>query len=340
VKVVHLPLGDPRWSEFTSSNADATPFHLPAWAKLIADCYRFEAFVLAVVSADGEILAGAPTTAVRSPLGRSRWVSLPFSDSCPLLVRPGVPVEDAVALLRDHALASGASELEVRGPLPLSAGRFPVEAGYNYLLQLPSDPSALHPSKGHRQNRNQAERRGVRIRHGSSAEDVAAFYRLHTLTRRRQGVPVQPRRFFDLIGQRLLERGHGFVSTATLDGDVVAAGLFLTHNGTLAAKFRASDPARQDTGAGFLVDWESMVTACAEGYHTLDLGRTDHGEDGQRRYKTGWGASEEPLVYTHLSDDAPNASRLHGGGLSRRIVRRSPLWAVRMIGEVLYRWTA
>lgn len=338
--VVAISIGDPQWCEFASSHPSAGPFHLPAWAALIADCYRFEAFALTVRDTDGEILAGVPVVAVRSPIGRVRWVSLPYSDSCPLLSRPDVAVDDVVAALGEHVRASGARELEVRADLPAADGLHPVEVGYNYLLDLPSDPACLHPGDGHRRNRNRAVRQGIRVTRGSAAEDVAAFYRLHTLTRRRQGMPVQPRRFFDLIWDHLVARGHGFVATARLDGEVVAACLCLAHNGTLTVKYRASDPARRDTGAGFLVDWEIMSAACADGYHTLDLGRTDFGAEGQRRYKTGWGAVERPLVYTHLSDHAPAATHLRGGDLSRSIIRNSPPWVCRALGEVLYRWTA
>jgi hypothetical protein len=340
MRISRLEIDDSRWAEFVSRHPSASPFHLPAWAALIADCYGFEAFALVARDTDGEILAGAPVMAVPSPLGRLRWVSLPFSDSCPPLVRPGVAIGEVADALRQHVLASRAGELEVRASLPAAEGLFPVEVGYNYLLSLPEDSTALHPSKGHRQNRNRATRLGVEVAYGHAPEDVAGFYRLHTLTRRRQGVPVQPRRFFDLIGERLLADGHGFVATARLEGEAIAAGLFLTHNGTIIAKFRASDPAHQDAGAGFLVDWEAIAAACSEGFHTLDLGRTDHDASGQRRYKVGWGAIEEPLVYTHLSDRPPRVSRPHVGGLPRRIIRHSPTWVPRALGAVLYRWTA
>ncbi|HEY5482866.1 MAG TPA: GNAT family N-acetyltransferase [Propionibacteriaceae bacterium] len=340
MRVSRIAIGDARWAEFTSSHPAASPFHIPAWSVLVAECYGFEAFVLAVRDTDNGILAGIPVVAVPSLLGKPRWVSLPFSDSCPLLAAPGVRVDEVAGALREHVLASGARELELRTRLPAADGLYPVEVGYNYLLALPRDPAGLHLSKGHRQNRNLAARGGVRVTRGSTTDDVAAFYRLHTLTRRRQGVPVQPRRFFELVGERLLARGSGFVATATLNGEVVAAGLFLTHNGTIVAKYRASDPAHRDTGAGFLVDWEAIAAACGEGYHTLDLGRTDHGEEGQRRYKTGWGAVEEPLIYTHAADQAPKAAALRGGRFSKAIIRHSPLWVPRAIGEVLYRWTA
>ena len=340
MKVTSIAIEDPDWLAFVVSHPNASPFHLPAWATLIADCYRFDTFVLAVRDSAGAILAGTPTVAVRSPLGRLRWVSLPFSDFCPMLVRPDICTDDVVGAVKDFALAGPAQGIEVRANLSEADDLYPVEVGYRHIVKLPADPAGLHPNKGHRQNRNRAIRKGVEVSRGATEEDVATFYRLHTLTRRRQGVPVQPRRFFDLIWERLLADGHGFVATAKLDGEIIASGLYLSHNGTLIAKFRASDPGRQDTGAGHLIDWEVMAAACAEGYHTLDLGRTDPGADGLRQYKSSLGALERPLIYSHVSRTPPRVERPKVGGVSQKIISNSPLWVCRSLGEVLYRWTA
>ncbi len=340
MKVVPLAITDSRWCDFATSHPSSEVFHLPAWTSVIADCYRFDSFALAALDADGEILGGVPVIAVRRPFGRPRWVSLPFSDACPMLVRTDVPIVDVIAALRDHALASRATELEVRSDLPPLRGSYPVQVGHHHRLELPKDPSDLRPKKNHRNARNRAQRNGIRVVCGATAHDVATYYRLHTLTRRRLGVPVQPRRFFDLIYDRLVRQGNGFVATALLDGDVLASGLYLLHNGTLVAKFGASDPSHQDTGAGYLVDWEVMRTACTEGYHTLDLGRTDLDAEGLRLYKSGWGCSERPLVYNHISSRPHTADRPRVGQLSRRIIRKSPLLVCRALGEVLYRWTA
>jgi CelD/BcsL family acetyltransferase involved in cellulose biosynthesis len=340
MNVERIPLEDPEWSGFVSSHDDATPFHLPVWARLLADCYGFEAFVLAVHDADGTLAAGAPVIEVTSPTGRTRWVSLPFSDSCPPLVRDGILLDEVAQALTGFVLGSRTDGLEIRAILPGADHRFPAEVGYNYLLALPGSAESLHPSKGHRQNRNLAVRSGVQLRRGTGTESVDEFYRLHTLTRRRQGVPVQPRKFFDFIADRMLSAGHGFITTATLDDEVVAAGLFLTHNRTIVAKFRASDRAGQASGAGFLVDWDALAGACDDGYLTMDLGRTDSDEAGQRRYKTGWGAIETPLIYTRVAEEAPASARASVGGLSRSVIRHSPLWVTRGLGEILYRWTA
>jgi lipid II:glycine glycyltransferase (peptidoglycan interpeptide bridge formation enzyme) len=171
-------------------------------------------------------------------------------------------------------------------------------------------------------------------------EDVATFYRLHMLTRRRHGVPVQPRGFFTLLQDRFIAQGNGFVATATLDGVPQAAGVYLFHGGTIVAKYHASDPGLPHTGAGHLVEWTTMVHACEQGFRTLDMGRTDPGADGLRRYKSGWGATEYPLTYSSISRTPPARGRAGVGELPRWIIRNSPTWVCRAAGEVLYRWTA
>jgi CelD/BcsL family acetyltransferase involved in cellulose biosynthesis len=341
LRAVRLPVSDPQWSGFVSEHPDSTTFHLPVWASIIADCYHFNAFALAVRDDAGEIVAGAPVIEVRAPLGGLRWVSLPFSDECPLLVRGEARLEDVVDALRESALSSDVRALEVRGDLPLAADVHAVQVGYHHLLRLPADPSGFHPNKGHRYNRSKARRAGVRVVRGTAPADVMTYYRLHTLTRRRLGVPVQPRRFFDLIADRLITQGHGFVATAMLDGRAVASGVYLSHKGTLTAKYGASDPAYRDTGASSLYDWEVMVAACREGlYHTLDFGRTDSDAEGLRAYKTGWGAEETPLIYTQVLSHGLGDSRPHVGALPRRVIQGSPTWVCRALGEALYRWTA
>lgn len=278
--------------------------------------------------------------AVRSRLRRVRWVSLPFTDICPLLVRPDVSVHDVVTALAEYVFAGPAAELEVRTGLPEMDGVHPLEVGYRHVLQVPEDPADLHPGRAHRQRRNKAVRAGITVTYGSSPTEVAAFYRLHTLTRRRLGVPVQPRRFFDAIQALVLAPGNGFLATASQGGEVLAAAIYLAHNGALVNKYHASDPNRAATGAGHLIDWDIMATACTQGYRTVDMGRTDFGADGLRAYKAAWGAVEYPLIYTHFSRRPPQSARLHVPALSQKLIRHSPPWVCRATGEILYRWSA
>jgi CelD/BcsL family acetyltransferase involved in cellulose biosynthesis len=340
MRVVTTSVEDAAWGEFASSHVNANAFHLPAWATTIAECYRFEAFALTVRDTDDSIVAGAPVIATRSALGKLRWISLPFSDHCPILVRSDLGLEGVYDQMAEYARASGVAEFSVRMALPTTADTHPVDAGFLHMMDLPQDPSDLQPNRGHRSNVNRAIRQGVQISRGTGEEDLAIFYELHTLTRRRHGVPVQPRRFFEQIRTNLLCRGNGFIVTATLNDKPIATAMYLNNNRSLMKKYLASDPEHQDARAGHLVDWEVMTQACREGFGTLDLGRSDSDADGLRRYKSSWGAVETPLTYTRVSKHPPNTGHSDVGEVPKKIIRNSPTWVCQTLGELLYRYTA
>jgi len=81
-----------------------------------------------------------------------------------------------------------------------------------------SDLVASRFHSTHRRNIKVAQKRGVHIERGEKLEHLEAFYRLHLQTRRRQGIPIQPWRLFDMLGSALIVKGLGFVLLAYKDG--------------------------------------------------------------------------------------------------------------------------
>lgn len=333
-----VEIDDPSWTEFVATHPHSTVFHTQAWVSVVADCYGFRSFAV-VVQRGGEIVAGCPVVEVRRPFGGRRWVSLPFTDECRFLAREGVE-SSVIGTLAELADAEGVADLEIRSSLASDEGAFPVRRGFHHRIPLPENPDDLHVRKSYRHLRNRARREGITVRRGESRQDVDDFYRLHVMTRRRHGVPVQPKRFFDLIAGRLVEAGDGFVLIAEDQGRPAAAGLFLSHKDTLVTKFAASDPTMRDTGAGHLLDWTSLDAACRHGYRFMDWGRTDLEADGLRTYKLGWGAIETDLVYTHLGQRSPDATGPRVGTAAKAVIRHSPEWVCRLLGELLYRGAA
>ena len=91
-----------------------------------------------------------------------------------------------------------------------------------------------------------AQRDGVTVRAADCEDDVSGtYYDLHVRTRRRLGVPAQPRRFFRLLWERVIETGLGFVLLAHVGTSAVAGAVFLHWNGHLIYKFAASDEAHR-----------------------------------------------------------------------------------------------
>jgi lipid II:glycine glycyltransferase (peptidoglycan interpeptide bridge formation enzyme) len=184
-----------------------------------------------------------------------------------------------------------------------------------------------------------AERDGVDVRVAERAGDLLeTFYRLHLLTRRRQGVPIQPRRFFSLLWDRMLGQGLGRLFIAELDRNAVAAAVFLEWNGMVVYKFGASDPQSWGSRPNHALFWEAIRRACAEGMSELDFGRTDLGNEGLRAFKASWGTDERELVYTNLGKESGPRTSGRPGTLLAASIRRSPPWVCRVLGERLYRY--
>jgi CelD/BcsL family acetyltransferase involved in cellulose biosynthesis len=340
-----LDIEDPSWLSFVAGKPEAEPFHRAEWTRLLGDCYGYETFALAFHDRSGRILAGLPVVEISGMLRRRRWVALPFTDACAPLVEP--EFEDAFALeLARFRAASDVPALEVRTSIE-QAQSFRTDVGTIHRLDLTLGIDAVHSGFSRSRVRpeiKRAAREGVAVRRASRAADVTTtFYDLHVGTRRRQGVPVQPRRFFELLWQRVLAPGLGFALIAELEGRPVAGAIFLAWNGTVIYKYAASDEAFRWARPNHLVLWEAIRSSCETGAHTLDFGKTDPANEGLRKFKSGWGAREEPLTYTTFADEtAPprNGNDRLSGRLLGTVIRRSPPWVCRAIGARAYRYAA
>lgn len=319
----------------------ATPFHHPAWAQTVAECYRFRPFAVLLESPGGGV--GLPVIEVRHSPGRAKWVSLPFTDHCPPLGAPSMTQPALVTALDALRSASGVRRLEVRSALK-GRSAHPGARSHSHLLDLTSDEHAVfatfHRSQVQR-NIRRAQRDGVTVRRSTAETDLTGvFYRLHTRTRQRLGVPVQPLRYFRVLWRRMIESGLGFVAMALLDGRPVAAAVFLQFNGTLVYKYGASDPDSWHARPNHLLFWEVIRWACKRGFHTLDFGRTDAADESLRRFKSQWGTVEVPLTYTVISDDVPPRSHDTLPPLAAEFIRRTPAFVARGVGAAAYRFSA
>lgn len=344
VELQELALTDPRWGAFVAAHAERGPFHEPGWAQLVADCYGYRAFAAALVG-DGEIQAGLPMVEVRRPWGRPRWVCLPFTDHCPPLASGPTTHRQLIARLAAAPAERGVRRVELRGGVH-DGHLGSVLVGYRHFLPLDVD----HMQVWERAQRNQirrnikrGQREGVQVRVGTRAEDLTEdYYRLHLATRRRHGVPIQPRRFFRMLWERQIEPGNGAVYLAEHHGRPVAGGLFLRSGSTVVFKYSASAPDAVGLRPNHVLLWQALQDECARGTRVLDLGRCDLDAEGLRAYKLAWGATEEPLRYTSLGEqsDPAQAGQRRGPAVLARVIRAAPPWVCRAAGEALYRYAA
>jgi len=332
------PSAEP-WADFAASHPHANIFHHPAWTALLSDCYGFRPFVVAVRDSNDIVCAGLPMMETGSRLARRRWKSLPFTDHC-------APLHDSSEAGKRLARSLAGLSMDQRTPDIELRCEFPGEPSFwshsdHVLHTVPLCPDSEAVFRNfvpmHRRNIKVAEKKGVRIVRGTERRDLDVFYRLHLETRRRQGMPVQPRRFFDLLGSDVIEKGLGFVLLAYKDDECLAAAVFLHWQHTLTYKYGASSLDGLSLRPNNLLFWSAIRWGCENGYTTFDMGRTDLANTGLRAFKSGWGAQEAPLAYSSLSPDRPRSMTGHMMPIAQAVVRNSPLWVCRASGELLYK---
>lgn len=334
-----LELDDPRWAAFAGSRPEATPFHHPAWSQLLRDCYGFRSLAFGLETEDG-LVAGLPVLVVKTLTGKKRWVALPFTDYVETLGSRS-DVAELITCLERRRTEGKVSSLEIRSAASVGDGS---TCGFRHVLRLGPDVEELLPTFSKtrvQQSIARASREGVIVRVAEHADDLLEiFYGLHLRTRKRLGVPVQPRRFFELLWERVLAKGLGSLLVAEIAGRPAAAAVFLEWNRTVVYKYGASDPALRAAQPNHALLWEAIRRATATGASELDFGRTDLDNEGLRAFKAGWGTEESPLVYTTMGD--AGATRESGplGSMVGFTIKHAPTWVCRALGETLYRYAA
>jgi hypothetical protein len=340
MNVKRLATDDPAWAEFVSQQAGAMIFHHPAWVNLLSECYGYGSFVLAALDARDEIEGGMPFMEVNSPLTGNRWISLPFSDICLPLCRNQLVLNELVKYLVYENRQGAVPRIEIHANLPSGEGIFQSSSFVWSRTRLCNNSDVvlrMFDRTRVRQPIQQATRRGVEVHQSSSKADMFNFYDMFVESHQRLGAPVQPKRFFSLIWDRLIEKGFGFLSMAYKDGLPIAGNIFLHHGHTLTLKYNASRSALWQFRPNHLLYWAGIKWGCENGYKVFDFGRTELDNRNLREFKQGWAAEEVPLIYTTISKRKPRPPTSISAKIIGDFIRRMPLSVCRVLGEILYR---
>ena len=309
------PLQDPRWDIFLEEHPRSSLFHSSAWLNALWLTYGHRPIVY-TTSPPGDLLQnGIVFCRVKSWVTGYRLVSLPFSDHCEPLVDDVEDWNVLSAALETEFKRERFNYLEIRplGPfeLPTSLCHTAVTFAFHKLDLAPDIDTIfgnLHKSSTQRKIRR-AYREGLTYREGSTKELLDEFYRLFTLSRKRQGLAPQSKKWFatlmDCFGDALKIR-------VALKGEqTIAAIITIRYKDTLTYKYGCCDARFNNLGCMHLLFWNTIRRAKASGLRYLDFGRTDADQEGLITFKNRWGAAQSVLTYsrygiegnsTHLFD--------------------------------------
>lgn len=334
-----------QWDNYVNSHPEGTPCHLSCWLRTIGETYPYESHLYVLEDETDGISGVMPAFLIKGLFKGRQLVTLPFSD----YGYPLTQTEDGQRQILSPVLEEMKDKIrnmEIRGPLGIHPD-FSSQTYYKrHAIKLSPDVAEVKKNIDKRTIQyciRKAQREGVEIREDNSPDGLEAFYRLNQLTRKKHGVPVQPRRFFCNLHKNILERGNGSICLACLKSRAIAAGLFIRHRSTVYYKYNASDPAFMKKYApNHLLTWTAIEDACRKGFSFFDFGRSALNNPGLIRYKEMWGAASSDLPYNYYPAHYRGAgAKTHTGFLYQMITlfwRLIPDSIASRMGPLIYRY--
>jgi hypothetical protein len=336
-------MGDSNWDTELAPQSGATFFHGSSWARVLHETYGFVPVYLVKRQA-GFIEALLPMMEIDSWLTGRRGVSLPFTDECAPLFRDAETFRSLVNEALNHAKVRRWKYVEYRGGLPAFDGA-PASASFlGHSLDLRGTEGALlqRCEDSVRRAIKKAERNGLKVEISADLDAVQTFYGLFCKTRRHHGAPPQPFALFESIHRNVLIRRQGSVVLAW-SGKVPVAGAVYFHFGNrVHYKFGASDRSFNHLRGNNLVFWEAIRHYALDGFQVLDFGRTSLTNEGLRKFKLSWGASEHRIDY--VRQDCGTGSFVVVGdtssGWRTKVLGVLPDPLFKLVGSTLYKHIA
>jgi hypothetical protein len=333
------PTGEAAWDRKLLEFPACTFFHSSAWARVLKESYGFGArYILG--EEKGHPCGILPLMEADNwPKGR-RGISLPFTDECAVLTKESRTQKELIRLAMDEGQRRGWKYLELRGGSDFLPEARPSLSFYGHDLELEGGEEQLFERLDSPVKRavRKAAKAGVSVEAANDLEAMRTFFDLHGKTRRKHGTPPQGFGFFENIHRHVLSKDHGFVMIARLFGKPVAAAIYFHFGRKAIYKFGASDDRFQEVRGNNLVMWEAIRRLAAHGFASLNLGRTSLANEGLRRFKLSWGASESRVDYYKydfrrgsFAEDRDRAT-----GWQTRIFQLLPNSVFRWVGALLY----
>jgi CelD/BcsL family acetyltransferase involved in cellulose biosynthesis len=332
------------WDSFVESHPSATPYHLSNWLKTIHETYSFDPLLILARENNGSLAGIFPSFGIRRYFSRPRVVSIPFSDYGGPLLSNSLREADFLLRLREQ-FPEKLKCLEIRGGLQSPEMFTRYDYYKRHTINLQSGIDAIRDridKKTILYSIRKAERAGVEVRQENSRLALKEFCRLNALTRKKHGMPTQPRFFFENLFDSTVVKNRAFIVVARHESRAIAASFFLIVGKMIHYKYSASDPYYVKTFApNHLLTWSVINWGASQGYHELDFGRTSPDNIGLIRYKNMWGMEDVDLPYYYYPKIKGAASTKERGRFYRcftSLWRHLPFSVTELLGAHFYRF--
>jgi hypothetical protein len=340
------------------AHPSSSVYHLGRWAYILSSSYGFKPVYLGL-ELDGRLTGVLPVMVTRGLVTGKRIRSLPAVGAVDPLAHSDAGraalLEAACALTVELGARSWTMRSRNPGYDELAPGLRLTRQFKTFVASLPDDPAALRASWKKTSNNvwrslRKADGAGVRVREGTSRQDLRRFYALYCETMRHHR--SLPRSFKMLSRSRdaLSPLGLYRLLLAEHEGEVIGGGIFYGWRDTVDLVFNASSRRHLHLRPNHAVYWSAISWAIENGYRHYNMGDAPP-EGSLGRFKAQWGGEPvDRFLYEHAPGGSVSAadamrrasSRLDDGdsgeSLLSRVWERTPLSATRLAGQLVYRF--
>ena len=285
-----------RWDDYVVNSALTTPYHRFAWLQAVESAYGYtQQSVIATEKATGHVVGILPLVYIDAFFISRQLCSLPFCDI-------GAAIADSAVIDElMHAFALSANQqvkaqfLEIRRSLPATDNEAEL-TGQKVRMIMPLEPGsetllASFKSKLRSQIKK-AEKNGLTVKLGNSAQLIADFYSVYTVNMRDLGSPPHAEDWFMALQQAYAD--DLIVSVVYHNAMPIGAGIVLRNGPSACIPWASTIQLYNRLAPNMLLYW-SLLAHCADtGIQWFDFGRSTYGE-GTYRFKKQWGAVPQPL---------------------------------------------
>jgi hypothetical protein len=335
-----------RWDEFVDSHPEGTPYHNSAWIKTLHETYTFKPLLYISQNEESEIEGVLPFLYIKSFLFGTRIVSLPFSDYGGPLSRK-LKVTDQAIIDSLMKPLKKIKYIEIRNHFQDEC-QFCCHNYYKrHVLDLQKNIEEIEKQIDKRTIRysiRKSIRSGVEVSEVNTKAGIEEFYKLNLLTRKKHGVPAQPKDFFSKLYKNVIQQNRGFILLAYYENIPIAASIFLTISDKIHYKYNASDPDYlKSKSPNHLITWAAIKKGVEEGYKSIDFGRTSQDNKGLIRYKEMWGTKGSDLKYYYYPEICGAVSTRESGTAYKMMTtlwKNLPLSIQNLLSKYIYKTLA
>ena len=318
---------------------DSSFFHTSSWARVLHESYNYKPLYFASIE-NGIFTALVPMMEIKSFLTGKRGVSLPFTDSCPLIINEKKHFPKIIDRIINYGKNAGWKYIEWRDGGRSFKNKVSSCFYYGHVLDLAHNEKETLSNfrSSTRRNIKKAIREGVDVGIFNSLESVKDFCRLNCMTRKDHGLPPQPHGFFMKLYEYIISKKKGFVVLASYAKRIIAAAVYLHFGDQAIYKYGASNRDYQHLRPNNLVMWQAIKWCVENGFRSLSFGRTEPENTGLLQFKRGWGAGEK--VTDYYKYDLKNSAFVKDRSKARTsysFFRKMPSPLLNLAGTLLYR---